>query len=42
MAEGDICYLENICGAGQTCINVHIENELNIDGGKHVLAMFLN
>ena len=25
-----------------TNINVHIEDELSIDGGKHVLAMFLN
>ena len=28
-----------------TTLNVHyesIEDELNIDGGKHVLAMFLN
>ena len=33
--------LENICRAEQpqTCT---IEDELNIDGGKHVLAMFLN
>ena len=23
-------------------LNVHYKNELNIDGGKHVLAMFLN
>ena len=40
-SKGDICCLENICGAGQpqTCT---IEDELNIDGGMHVLAMFLN
>ena len=43
-SKGDICYLENICRAEQpeTCT---IEDELNIDlidGGKHVLAMFLN
>ena len=34
-SEGDFCYLENICGAGQT-------KKLNIDAGKHVLATFLN
>ena len=28
-SKGDICYLENICGAGQTYT---IEDELNIDG----------
>ena len=33
-----ICYLENICGAGQTTM----EDELNIDARKHALAMFLN
>ena len=40
-SKGDICYLENICGAEQpeTCA---IEGELNIDGGKHVLALCLN
>ena len=41
-SEGDICYLENICGA-QTNLNVPaIKDELNIDSGKHVrvLAMF--
>ena len=40
-SKGDICYLENICGAEQpqTCT---IEDELNSDGGKNVLAMFLN
>ena len=43
-SKGDICYLENICGAEQpeTCT---IDDELNIDlidAGKHVLAMFLN
>ena len=32
--------MENICGAGQT-YTYTIEDELNIDGGKHVLAMFL-
>ena len=38
--KGHICYLENICLAEQpkTCT---IEDELDIDGGKH-LAMFLN
>ena len=35
------CYWENICGAGQTQTYT-IEDELNIDAGKHVLAMFLN
>ena len=40
-SKGEICYLENIYGAEQpqTCT---IEHELNIDGGKNVLAMFLN
>ena len=40
-SKGDFCYLENICGVEkpQTCT---IEGELNIDGSKHVLAMFLN
>jgi len=35
-SKGNICYLENICG---TTLNVHhesIEDELNIDGGKHI------
>ena len=36
-----MCYLENICGAGQTQTYT-IEVKLNIDAGKHVLAMFLN
>ena len=41
-SEGDICYFENICRAGQT-LTYNIEDELNIDAGnKHVLAMFLN
>ena len=40
-SEGDMCYLKNICGAGQTYMYT-IEDELNIDAGKHVLAMFLN
>ena len=40
-SEGDICYLENIFGAGQT-YTYSIEDELNIDAGKHVSAMFLN
>ena len=31
--------MENICGAGQTYT---IEDELNIDAGKHALAMFYN
>ena len=39
-SEGDICYLDNICGAGQTQMYT-TEDELNIDAGKHVLAMFL-
>ena len=40
-SKGDICYLEDICGAEQptTCT---VEDELNIDGGKRVLVMFLN
>ena len=40
-SKGNICNLESICGAEKprTCT---IEDELNIDGGKHVLAMFLN
>ena len=40
-SKGGICYLENICGAEppKTCT---IEDELNIDGGKDVLALFLN
>ena len=44
LEKGDIYYLQNICGAEQP-LNVHyesIKDELNIDGGKHVLAMFLN
>ena len=42
-SEGDICYLENVCGAGQTRFETYtIEDELNIDAGKHFLAMFLN
>ena len=36
-----MCYLKNICGAGQTYMYT-IEDERNIDAGKHVLAMFLN
>ena len=40
-SEGDICYSENSCGAGQTKTYT-IEDELNIDAGKHVLAFFLN
>ena len=40
-SEGDICYLPNICGAGQTQ-TCTIEDKLNIDAGKHVLAMFFN
>ena len=38
---GNICYLENICGAGQTQMHT-IQDEFNIDAGKHVLVMFLN
>jgi len=34
--------LENICGAEQPEQTGIIEGELNIDGGKHVLALFLN
>jgi len=33
--------LENICGAGQTWTYT-IEDKLNIDAGKNVLAMFFN
>ena len=33
--------LENICGAGQT-ETYTIEDELNIDAGKHIFALFLN
>ena len=40
-SKGDICYLENICGAEQPLMCT-IEGELNIDGGKQVLALFLN
>ena len=36
-SENPFFTLENICGAGQT-----IEDKLNIDAGKLVLAMFLN
>ena len=38
-SEGDICYLWS-----WTNLNVHctIEDELNIDAGKHVLAMYFN
>ena len=32
-SEGDICYLENICGAGQTQTYT-IEDQLNIDAGN--------
>ena len=40
-SEGDICYLENSCGAGQAkTYTSTIEDELNIDAGKHVLAFF--
>ena len=39
----DICYLENICSTEQP-LNPRLANkrdiELNIDGGKHVLACF--
>ena len=38
---GDNCYLQNICEAGQTKVH-YAEDELNIDPGKHVFAMFLN
>ena len=34
---GDICYLENICGAGVRVRVMVIEDELYIDAGKHVL-----
>ena len=34
-------YLENICGAEQPQRRT-TEDELNIDGGKHAVAMFLN
>ena len=40
-SRGDICYLENICGAEQPSMCT-IKDELNIDGGKHVIAMFLS
>ena len=40
-SEGDICYLENIYGAGQISPYT-IEDKLNINAGKHVLAMLLN
>ena len=40
-SKGGICYLENICGA-ERALNVHYRRWLNIDGGKHALAMFLN
>ena len=40
----DICYLENIFSTEQLFIfklvDKPIEGELNIDGGKHVLACF--
>ena len=39
--KGDICYLENICGAEQPEMCT-IKGELNIDGGKYVLVLFLN
>ena len=38
-SRGDICYLENICGAEQP-YTFTMEDEHNIDGGEHVLAMF--
>ena len=42
-SEGDICYLENSCGAGQTkTYTIEDEHNINIDAGKHVLALFLN
>ena len=37
-SQGDVCYLENICGAGQT-YTYTIEDELNIDGSMEV-SMF--
>ena len=40
-SESDICYLENMNGAGQIQTYT-IEDKLNIDAVKHVLAMFLN
>ena len=40
-SDGDMCYLENICGAGQTQTQT-IKDKLNIDASKLVLAIFLN